>query len=208
MIKPPEQKAVTEPVIDILVGISDGLVVPFALATAVSRITINTMTVIGWTLAAIVVGSVSMALGSYFAAKEDDHDLTHEQHLMENLELEPEVVSAISEETKQGQQQWEELAAQYGLSPSFDAAKARNSAFNIGLAYAFGGLIPLIPFFFTASVQQGFKLSVISTAICLLVFGFLKGRYTSQNAINTAFIHILRGATAAVAAYVVAGLFT
>lgn len=207
MTKPLEQKSVAEPVIDIIVGLSDGLVIPFALATAVSRVTTNDIAVIGWTLTAIAVGAVAMSFGSYYAAKEDDHDLAHEEQLMEKLELEPEVINAISDEAKQGQEKWERLATQYGLSPSFDAVRAKRSAFNIGLAYAGGGLIPLIPYFFTTSVQEGFKLSLIITAISLLVFGFLKARYTSQNIIGTALKYILRGATTAVAAYLVAGLF-
>lgn len=207
MSKQQAHRAVAEPIIDIIVGLSDGLIIPFALATAISRVTTNDMIVIGWTLTTIVLGAVAMAIGSYYAAKDDDHDSAKERLLMEKLELEPEVVDAIAEETKQSQQQWEELAAQYGLTPSFDTASAKSSAFNIGLAYACGGLIPLTPYFFTSSVQEGFRLSVVVTVICLLIFGLLKARYTSQNAIITAFRHILTGATAALAAYFVAGLF-
>ncbi|MCD6062871.1 MAG: vacuolar iron transporter 1 [Flavipsychrobacter sp.] len=208
MSKIPGRHTVAEPLIDVIVGLSDGLVIPFALAVAVSRVSENNLVIIGWTLAAVAVGSVAMGLGSYYAAKQEyDHDTERELHVMIKLELEPEVINTISKETKQGQEQWEELAAQYGLSPSFDAARAKSSSFNIGLAYACGGLIPLTPYFFTSSVQDGFRLSVAITALCLLVFGFLKARYTSQNLVVTAARYILMGTTAAVAAYFVAGLF-
>src|ERR1044071_88267 len=192
MSKAQIQRPVAEPVIDAIVGMSDGLVVPFALATAISRITTNNIVVIGWVLAAIIVGAVAMGFGSYYAAKQEDaHDEEKEQLLYKKLELEAEIVNAISEEARQDKENWESLTARYDMPVEFHAGHARTSGLNIAIAYAVGGLIPLTPYFFLSTVEGGLKLSLVVTAFCLLLFGFLKARYTSQNAMASAFRYIL-----------------
>lgn len=198
----------SEPLIDIIVGVSDGLVIPFALATGMSRVASGNTTVILTGMAGVVLGAAAMAFGSFYAAKhEQAHDDAKDLELYAKLGLEQDVVNAISEESLRNKDEWEQLTMQHGQLPDFDAGRSRSSALNIAIAYAGGGLIPLTPYFFTGTIADGLKISVAVTIISLFFFGYLKAKYTSQNVWGAAFKFILTGCVAAAAAFFTAGLF-
>jgi vacuolar iron transporter family protein len=209
---------------DIVIGMSDGLTVPFALAAGLSGAVDNTGLIVIAGLAEIAAGSIAMGLGGYLAGKTDvDHynsELRREYDEVERLpEREKEEVreffeglglseqvqqQAVNELTKD-KDRWVEFMMKHELGlEKPDEKRARKSAFNIGMSYVVGGLIPLIPYFFVHSTIDGLRLSAIITLICLFIFGYFKSRMTGIPPISGAIRVMLIGAVAAAVAFGIA----
>ena len=185
---------------DIVIGMSDGLTVPFALAAGLSGAVDSNSLVITAGIAEIVAGSIAMGLGGYLSG------VTEQHHYENELRREYEEVERVPEKELE---EVKEVFADYGLSPesqhliavelSKDKDKwvdfmmkfelglekphpdrARNSALTIGGAYIVGGLLPLLAYFFTSNPKDGVVLSTIITTICLFVFGYFKSKVTGQ----------------------------
>ncbi len=219
----------SELVTDIVIGMSDGLTVPFALAAGLSNaaLGIGTHTVITAGLAEIVAGSIAMGLGGYLAGKtEMDHyssEYKREEWEVDNLpEKEKEEVreifagmgmseattKLIVDEMAKDKAKWIDFMMRYELGlEKPDPKRARNSALNIGVSYIVGGLVPLTPYFFSATPLDGLKWSAVITVCCLLVFGFFKAKVTGQNPWAGAIRVAIIGSVAATAAFLIAGLF-
>jgi len=211
---------------DIVIGMSDGLTVPFALAAGLSGAISSTNLIIIAGLAEIAAGSIAMGLGGYLAGKtEVDHYNSEMKREYEEVEKVPEVEKqeirtflsslglsntvqdqAIEEITKD-KDKWVELMMKYELGlEKPDPKRARKSAFNIGFSYVVGGLIPLTPYFFVANGLEGLRLSSIITLICLFIFGYLKSKFTGINPWSGAFQVMMIGAIAAGCAFGIARL--
>lgn len=212
---------------DIVIGMSDGLTVPFALAAGLSGAVDSTHVVVIAGIAEIAAGSIAMGLGGYLAGKtEQDHyesELRREYDEVEKFpdkekeevreffesiglsdQLQQEAVAEIAKD-KDG---WVNFMMQYELRlEKPDPKRASKSARNIGLSYIVGGIIPLSPYFFAAEPLQGLRWSVVLTLICLFVFGYFKSKMTSVNPWSGALKVTLIGAVAAGAAFAVARLF-
>ena len=213
---------------DIVIGMSDGLTVPFALAAglsgAVSQEHLNLIWIAG--LAEIAAGSIAMGLGGYLAGKtEADHynaELKREYDEVERLpEREKEEVreffsglglsmevqeKAVAEMTKD-KDKWVDFMMKYELGlDKPDPQRARKSAFNIGCSYIVGGLIPLSPYFFVHDGLSGLKISAAITLVCLFVFGYLKSKWTGVHPLAGALRVMIIGALAAGCAFAVARL--
>ena len=217
----------SELVTDIVIGMSDGLTVPFALAAGLSGAVHDTHVIVIAGLAEVVAGSIAMGLGGYLAGKtEIDHynaEQKREEWEVDNLpEREKEEVRVIFAEmgmTEETQRQvvdemakdkakWVDFMMRYELGlEKPDAKRARNSALNIGLSYIVGGLVPLSPYFFVATPLDGLKLSAMITVICLFIFGFFKAKATGQPPWGGAVRVMLIGSVAAAAAFFIASLF-
>ena len=215
-----------ETVRDIVIGMSDGLTVPFALAAGLSGAVSSTNLIIIAGLAEIAAGSIAMGLGGYLAGKtEVDHynsEMKREYDEVEkvpeiekqeirtffaSLGLSSEVQSQAVEEISKDKDKWVELMMKYELGlEKPDPQRARKSAFNIGFSYIVGGLIPLSPYFFVANGFEGLKLSSIITLICLFIFGYLKSKFTGVNPWAGAFRVMMIGAIAAGCAFAIAKL--
>ena len=87
-----------------------------------------------------------------------------------------------------------------------DPKRARKSAFNIGVSYIVGGLIPLTPYFFVNNPLEGLKISFGITLVCLYVFGFFKSKLTGMNPWSGGLKVMLIGAAAAATAFGIAKL--
>ena len=85
-----------------------------------------------------------------------------------------------------------------------DPKRATRSAFNIGMSFIVGGLIPLSPYFFIANTFDALKLSVVVTLICLFVFGYFKSKLTGVNPLIGGLKVMMIGAAAAAAAFGIA----
>lgn len=211
---------------DVVIGMSDGLTVPFALAAGLSGAvdSVNLIVIAG--LAEIAAGSIAMGLGGYLAGKtEVDHyhsELRREYDEVErvphkekeevkeffaNLGLSEEVQQQAVEEMTKDKKKWVDFMMKYELGlDKPDPQRAKKSAFNIGLSYVVGGLVPLLPYFFTHDPLVGLQYSAVITIICLFVFGYLKSKFTGVNPWGGALRVTLIGAIAAGCAFGVARL--
>jgi vacuolar iron transporter family protein len=212
---------------DVVIGMSDGLTVPFALAAGLSGAVDSSSIVVIAGIAEIAAGSIAMGLGGYLSGKtEQDHynsEVKREHYEVENLRereieetkeffanigLSKEIQDKATEEIAKDQNRWVDFMMKYELGlEKPDPKRATKSALNIGLSYIAGGIIPLSPYFFIADSAEALKYSVIATLICLFIFGYFKSRITGVHAIWGAIRVTLIGAVAAAAAFGVAKLF-
>jgi VIT1/CCC1 family predicted Fe2+/Mn2+ transporter len=211
---------------DIVIGMSDGLTVPFALAAGLSGAVDSSSLVITAGIAEIAAGSIAMGLGGYLAGRaEIDHydsekrreyyEIEHlkEKEIAETEEIflsmglsENTVKSAVLELSKDSDK-WVNFMMKYELDlETPDPKRARNSAFTIGFSYIVGGIIPLAPYFFTNTPQLGLIISAVVTLISLFVFGYFKSKLTGQPLFKGALKVMAIGAIAAAAAYGIAKL--
>jgi len=213
---------------DIVIGISDGLTVPFALAAGLSGAVHNTQVIVIAGIAEIAAGSIAMGLGGYLAGKtEIDHyhselrreyeevELLHEKEreevreIFEGIGLSADLQQRATEEIARDKDKWVDFMMKFELGLERpDPRRASKSALNIGLSYVAGGIIPLSPYFFTEEPFVGLRWSAVLTLICLFIFGYFKSRITGVNAWSGAAKVMLIGTLAAGAAYAVARLFS
>lgn len=214
----------TEAVRDIVIGMSDGLTVPFALAAGLSGAVDSTSLIITAGLAEVAAGAIAMGLGGYLAARTDaEHfagEQTREEHETRELPeteaaevaqvfrgygLPEETVTAVVGAIRSDRKRWVDFMIKFELGMTEpDPSRARNSALTIALSYIAGGLIPLAPYFVLRSVQAALIGSVIMTLIALFVFGFIKGRFTTNRPVRSAWQTVLVGGLAATAAFAIA----
>jgi VIT1/CCC1 family predicted Fe2+/Mn2+ transporter len=212
---------------DIVIGMSDGLTVPFALAAGLSGAVngnVNLVWIAG--IAEIAAGSIAMGLGGYLAGKTDqDHyssELKNEYWELEHKrEVEIEEVRKVfiewglskqtaeeaTQEIIKDNDRWVEFMMKHELGlEKPDPKRAHKSAFNIGLSYIVGGFIPLIPYFFVDTALIGLKYSAMITLVCLFIFGYFKSKMTGINPWIGGVKVMLIGATAASVAFGIARL--
>jgi VIT1/CCC1 family predicted Fe2+/Mn2+ transporter len=209
---------------DIVIGLSDGLTVPFALAAGLSGAVASSGLVITAGLAEIVAGSIAMGLGGYLAGRTEVEHYEAEQARERNEVREvPDVERAevdellaamgLSAETRQravaeltaDPEQWVKFMMKYELGlEEPDPKQAPKSAVTISMAYAVGGLIPLSAYFVTSTPTEGLGWSAAITLVCLLVFGYFKSRMTGQPPVAGAVKMAVVGALAAAAAFGIA----
>ena len=212
---------------DIVIGMSDGLTVPFALAAGLSGAVSSSNIIVIAGIAEICAGSIAMGLGGYLAGKtEQDHytsevkreyievenlrhlEIAETKEFFANIGLSEDLQNRATEEISQDKDRWVDFMMKYELGlEKPDPKRATKSAMNIGLSYIAGGIIPLSPYFFISDSAEALKISVVATLICLFVFGFFKSRITGINPWLGALRVTLIGALAAAAAFGVAKLF-
>jgi VIT1/CCC1 family predicted Fe2+/Mn2+ transporter len=212
---------------DIVIGMSDGLTVPFALAAGLSGAVDNSSIIVIAGIAEIAAGSIAMGLGGYLAGKtEQDHynsELKREydevervperekqevKEFFEQIGLSEELQIKATEEIAKDKKQWVDFMMKYELGlDEPDPRRAAKSAMNIGISYIVGGVIPLSPYFFIHNSSEALKISALATLICLFVFGFFKSKATGVQPFMGAVRITLIGALAAGAAFAVASLF-
>ncbi len=218
----------SEKVRDFVIGMSDGLTVPFALAAGLSGAVNESAIVITAGLAEIAAGSIAMGLGGYLAGRtEIEHYDAEEQREYEEIEklheveiretkeifaeygLDGDMQEKIAREMAKNPKKWVDFMMRFELGLERpDKNRALQSAMVIGVSYIIGGLIPLSAYFFTENVGDGLKYSIIITMICLVLFGLVKSKLTGQPLFKGTMRVALVGALAAAAAYLLAKLIT
>jgi VIT1/CCC1 family predicted Fe2+/Mn2+ transporter len=211
---------------DIVIGMADGLTVPFALAAGLSGAVNSLHIIVLAGLAEIAAGSIAMGLGGYLAARGDaehyrSERLREEREVVERRRDEEEeiyeifdaygverqeaapVLSALQRNPKA----WIDFMMRFELGlEEPDPKRAVRSASTIAVAYIVGGLIPLAPYMLLATASSALMVSVVATILALAIFGAVKGHYTgmplASGALRTAFI----GGLAAAAAFGIARL--
>jgi VIT1/CCC1 family predicted Fe2+/Mn2+ transporter len=226
MMHPEKHFTASEIVRDVIIGMSDGLTVPFALTAGLSGVVHSNSFVITAGIAEIVAGSIAMGLGGFLSAKtEMEHYQTEldreyaegipEQEKEEvkevfaNYGLSEHLQTEIAEQLSLDKKQWVDFMMRFELGMEEpDPKRAKQSAFNIGVSYVLGGFIPLLAYFFTKSPEEGLMISAVITIVALFVFGYVKTKLTGQKPLQGAFKTVLIGTLAAGAAFGIAKLIS
>jgi VIT1/CCC1 family predicted Fe2+/Mn2+ transporter len=209
---------------DIVIGMSDGLTVPFALAAGLTgAITASRLVVVAG-LAEIAAGSIAMGLGGYLAARSDADHYASEVHreereiieridderrevreILESYGISPEHSKPIVDAFEKNPKKWVEwmLRFELGLEEP-DPKRAVQSATTIALSYIAGGLIPLTPYMLSADAQTALPYSILATIIALAIFGYGKGYFTGAPRLRSALRTTIIGGLAAGVAYAIA----
>lgn len=214
----------TKTVRDVVIGMSDGLTVPFALAAGLTGAVASNHIIVTAGLAEIAAGAIAMGLGGYLAARTDEQHYAseHAREHRETLEipeeeahevasifrsygLDEERTQAVVGAIRSDRNRWVDFMMKFELGiDSPDPKRARASAFTIGLSYVLGGLVPLSPYFLDTSSRVALRGSVVVTIVALWVFGYIKGRFTVKTPFRTALQTVLVGGLAAAAAFGIA----
>jgi vacuolar iron transporter family protein len=209
---------------DIVIGMSDGLTVPFALAAGLSGAVDSNSIIITAGIAEVVAGSIAMGLGGYLAGKtEVEHymgEFAREQEEVERLPdvekqevldvflemgLSPASSHAATEEIIKDKQKWVDFMMKFELGlEKPDPLRAMKSGATIALAYVVGGAIPLSGYFFTDTPSMGLIWSAGITLVSLFAFGFYKSKLTGQPPFKGAMRVLFIGALASTAAFLIA----
>ncbi len=211
---------------DIVIGMSDGLTVPFALAAGLSGAVDSTNLIIAAGVAEVAAGAIAMGLGGYLAARTDaehyqterareeretveipDAEVDEVAEVFRNYGLPEETVQTVAGAICSDQKRWVDFMMRFELGMEEpDPRRARNSAVTIALSYVVGGMVPLTPYFLFHSVHSALMGSILVTVIALFVFGFIKGRFTTNHPLRSAVQTIFVGSLAASAAFAMAKL--
>jgi vacuolar iron transporter family protein len=218
----------SESVRDIVIGMSDGLTVPFALAAGLTGAISETNIIVTAGLAEIAAGGIAMGLGGYLAAKtEAEHyaserkremremrEIPHEEEreVAEIFQVyglaEPEIKSIV-DRLKQDPHKWVEFMMRFELGlEEPDPSRAVHSAFTISISYVLGGLVPLLPYVLIKNAGLALKVSALLTLLALFGFGYVKGRFTGAKPWRSATQTALIGGLAAIAAFAIAKLIS
>lgn len=217
----------SETIRDVVIGMSDGLTVPFALAAGLSGAVASTHVIITAGLAEIIAGSIAMGLGGYLAARTDqEHYISERKREMRELREVPQdeeqevsqilqtyglnkdqattIVNCLREDPNK----WVDFMMRFelGLEPP-DPSRALISALTIAGSYITGGLIPLAPYVMFNDSILALKISAILTLFALFGFGYVKGSFTGARPITSALQTSLIGGLAATAAFFLAKAF-
>lgn len=211
---------------DIVIGMSDGLTVPFALAAGLTGAIASTAVVVTAGFAEIAAGSIAMGLGGYLAAKTDSEHYASERQrefreTVELADVETEEVAKVfrdyglSESQMQpivtaitsDQNRWVDFMMRFelGLEPP-DPARAGRSAGTIAISYVAGGLVPLTPYILIKQVHSALLVSIVVTLLALFGFGAIKGHFTGVKPWRAGAQTVIVGGLAAAAAFFIAGL--
>ena len=216
----------SETVRDIVIGMSDGLTVPFALAAGLSGALASNGIVVTAGLAEIAAGAIAMGLGGYLAAKSDAEHYAKErrrekQEVAEKPDAERQEVRQVFRSYGLGDEDIEPILKAFERRPQDwinfmmrfelgleqpDPKRAFASAVTIGGAYVAGGLIPMIPYMLLPSTSDALLVSIGFTLLALFVFGYIKGKFTGLSPLRSALQTALIGSVAAGAAFLIAKL--
>lgn len=209
---------------DVVIGMADGLTVPFALAAGISGAIASTHIVVTAGLAEVAAGSIAMGLGGFLAARGDAEHYhselrREEQEIVDVPEREAQeivdlfkdygvsaseaapVVAALRREPKA----WRDFMMRFELGlESPDPKRALRSAFTIAGSYIVGGMIPLLPYMLAANAHHALLISIAVTLLALTVFGFVKGHFTGVSKLKSAWQTALVGSLAAGVAFGIA----
>ncbi|MCC6276314.1 MAG: VIT1/CCC1 transporter family protein [Oligoflexia bacterium] len=211
---------------DLVLGVSDGLTVPFALAAGLFGAQVGTSVIVTAGLAESAAGSIAMGLGGYLAARgELEHyrrerarefreikEIPHVEEgeiyeVFEAYGLEQKDVKSVVDALVKHPEAWVDFMMRFELGlEKPDDRRAIKGAVTIGAAYIIGGIIPLSPYIAFNDLTQALQWSIILTGLALIIFGYIKGKYLSGEPKRSALQTLLVGGAAAAVAFFVARL--
>jgi len=206
---------------DIVIGMADGLTVPFALAAGLSSAVESNKIIVTAGLAEIAAGAIAMGLGGYLAGR-TAFEHFHRERAREEQEtidipeveaeetaqifreygLEPHQVDTVVNAIRKDKNRWIDFMMKFELGiEKPEPKRARNSAITIGLSYMLGGIVPLLPYFLVDSPSEALLDSVGVTVVALFIFGYVKGAFTVSKPLRSAFQTLIVGGLAAATAF-------
>jgi VIT1/CCC1 family predicted Fe2+/Mn2+ transporter len=217
-----------ETVRDVVIGMADGLTVPFALAAGLTGAIASSHIVITAGFAEIAAGSIAMGLGGFLAARSDaEHYASERKREEEEIVTVPDVEAQEVQEVfktyglnetesasvvaalRQRPQDWVDFMMRFELGLEKPVpGRAWKSALTIALSYVVGGIIPLSAYLILADAHSALKVSIAVTLVALLVFGAVKGRFTGAPMLRSGLQTALIGGLAAAAAFGIARLIS
>lgn len=212
---------------DVVIGMADGLTVPFALAAGLSAAVTSSHVIVTAGLAEVAAGAIAMGLGGYLAGKSDlehyaveerrefrevdeskAHEIKETEDILRRYGLEGPALGTVVQAITADKKRWVDFLMRFELGLERpDPKRAPISALTIGASYTVGGLIPLVPYILSGTIAVAMTYSVVLTGIALIAFGAVKGRLTGVNMIKASFQTLLVGGLAAGAAFYLASLF-
>ncbi len=217
-----------ETVKDVVIGMADGLTVPFALAAGISGAVAQTHLVVTAGFAEIAAGSIAMGLGGYLAAKSDrDHFHSEQKREEDEIREKPEAeaqeivdlfqaygltaeeIGPVVEGLKRRPSAWRDFMMKFELGlEEPDPSRALKSAITIAVAYIVGGLIPLLPYVLIKESSEALLVSASVTLLALFIFGMVKGKFTGAAPFKSGLQTVMVGGLAASAAFGLAKLIS
>ena len=217
-----------EAVRDVVIGMSDGLTVPFALAAGLTGAIASSHIIVTAGLAEIAAGSIAMGLGGYLAARSDaEHYASERQREEDEIVTVPEIEArevteifqsygltqeesaAVVEALRRRPKDWVDFMMRFELGlEKPEPGRALRSALTIALSYVVGGMIPLSAYLVLADARRALGVSIAVTLVSLLVFGAVKGRFTGVPMVRSGWQTVLIGGLAAAAAFGIARWIT
>ena len=209
---------------DIVIGMSDGLTVPFALAAGLSGAVDSSSIIVTAGLAEVAAGAIAMGLGGYLAARTDAEHFVSERareereteempeeeaaevaDVLRTYGLEGDTITSVVNSLRADKERWVDFMMRFELGlEEPDPKRASRSAVTIAVSYIAGGLVPLAPYFFFRSVHGALIGSVVVTLLALFAFGYIKGRFTTARPFRSAWQTVVVGGLAAAAAFGIA----
>lgn len=209
---------------DIVLGMADGLTVPFALAAGITGAIGVSRVIVTAGVAEIAAGAIAMGLGGYLAARSEAEHYTNEQRREEREIAEQPLdecreiaelfrayglgeaeIAPLLEALRKRPDAWRDFMMRFELGlEAPDPRRALWSAVNISLAYGVGGAIPLAPYVFLDDAVTALRISAAATLVALFVFGFVKGHYTGVGKLKSGVQTVAVGGLAATVAYALA----
>ena len=211
---------------DIVIGLADGLTVPFALAAGLAGAVSASHLVVIAGLAEIAAGSISMGLGGYLASRGDSEHFASERRreerevverpedeaaeiyeIFEDYGVSREAATPVLESLQANPKAYVDFMMRFELGLEEPApGRAVRSATTIAVSYIAGGAIPLAPYLLIGNVDLALRVSVVITLVALFIFGALKGRALGSSIVRSALQTVLIGGIAAGAAFELARL--
>jgi VIT1/CCC1 family predicted Fe2+/Mn2+ transporter len=213
---------------DVVIGMADGLTVPFALAAGLTGAIASSHIVITAGFAEIAAGSIAMGLGGYLAARSDAEHYANErkreegeiatvpdveaqevQQIFKTYGLNETESASVVEGLRQRPKDWVDFMMRFELGlEKPEPGRALKSALTIALSYIVGGIIPLSAYLIFADAHRALNVSIAVTLVALLVFGAIKGRFTGTPMVRSGLQTVLIGGLAAAAAFAIARLIS
>jgi VIT1/CCC1 family predicted Fe2+/Mn2+ transporter len=217
----------SESVRDVVIGMADGLTVPFALAAGLTAAVTSSHVIVTAGLAEVAAGAIAMGLGGFLAARSDQEHYASEERreheetvklrdveleevatIFRSYGLEGAVLDQVTNAIAADQKRWVDFMMRFELGLERpNPRRAPISAATIALSYVLGGLIPLAPYIIGLDLHSALVYSVIWTGVALAIFGAVKGKLTGINVVKSALQTMLVGGLAAGAAFYLASLF-
>ena len=211
---------------EFVIGMSDGLIVPFALTTGLVQVSDSSLMIATVGTIALSTGALVMGMGGYLTGRSESmlyktpssyleaeatvamaDEKEEVKKFLANLDIDENLQKHAAEELAREKKDWAVLMAEKRPVQQL-LYRPVKTGLNIGLSYALGGVIPVLPYFFMETTYAALRVSIILTFLTLPILGYLKSRVTGFSPVVGIIRTIVTGLLAGAGAFLVARLFT